>query len=97
MQYEKNADKEGFLTTLKKHLMYTSEKYDESSNFFLKWAPSLVSCTGLLISWEMDVVIGMIFGACGFMYGLYSKNNTNKLISTVAGGITVALSLLFLL
>ena len=94
--FSQSTEKQGFFTTLKKHLQYTTEKYDESSNSFLKWAPSLLSIAGLLISWEISTVIGLAFGAGGFMYGVFSKNNANKMISTVVGGITVALSLLFI-
>ena len=95
MQYQ-STEKKGFFTTLKSHLQYTTAKYDESSNFFVKWAPSLLSAAGLLISWEFSTMIGFAFGMGGFMYGVFSKNSVNKTISTVVGGITMALSFLFM-
>ncbi len=91
------ASKENFFTLMKNHFKCTTEKNDSSSVFFLKWAPSLLSIAAVLATWELSIMAGMIMGICGIFYGAFSRHSANKVISAVAGGIAIGLSLFCML
>ena len=68
-----------------------AEKWDNHSNSFFHWMPSIIAAAGLIIFWELNATMGMGFALVGAMCGWRSKNVLNKIISLVIAGVLTVL------
>lgn len=75
--------------TYKELVKSKTEEWDTSDNVLMRWLPSLISICGLLIAWYFSALVGFGFSVCGIIFGAYSSNELNKLVSLMVGIITV--------
>ena len=68
-----------------------TEKWDNHSNPFFHWMPSFIAAAGLLIFWELNVLLGTASALVAAMCSRNSKNNLNKIISFVIAGVLTVL------
>lgn len=71
-------------------------QWDQHQSFLMRWLPAILSVVGLLVAWELSAVFGMVFALCGTLYGWFSSNQLNKIISIVVGLVVIILAIITL-
>lgn len=70
-----------------------SAKLDSSENVLAQFLASILVIVGLIITWEVSALIGLVIAAVGLLIGWYSTNQLNKIVSLTVGIVTVVLSI----
>ena len=65
-------------------------------SWFENWAGIVFTLAGLIIAWELNVIIGVALGVVGIICGWSSPNQINKVMSVIVGAITIVLFIWYL-
>ena len=83
------------INNLSEYLKAKSDAFDNNENVLIRWLPSILSVLGLIIACDWYALLGMVVAIVGVLYGWFSKNQQNKIITMVVGIITIILCVLY--
>ena len=83
------------INNLSEYLKAKSDSFDNNENVLIRWLPSILTVLGLIIAWNWYALLGMVVAIVGILYGWFSKNQLNKIITMVVGIITIILCILY--
>lgn len=67
------------------------EEPKKTSKFMTRYFAAIASIIGFIVAWYISTVIGFAFAIVGVLYGVFSKNTVNQVVSLVVGIITILL------
>ena len=88
IKYEEPKKTSKFLGAIKNK----SEEYDNNSKSVTRYFAAIASIIGFIVAWYIrSTVIGFAFAIVGVLYGVFSKNTVNRVVSILLGIITILL------